>query len=162
MLRLMRGHAVPSGALARLADSFAERETGYNIREDARAAIVADRDAGYRIVIATAAPLFYAMVIARRIGVADVIATRNETDASGHVLYRIAGPNCYGEAKAAAIESWLGAVAPEGNKPVVRFYSDAVSDLPTFAAVDEPIVVNPGRALRTIAVARGFRIVRWR
>ena len=162
MHRLMLGRAIASGALTRVSESFAEHEAARNIREDARAAIAADRAAGCRVVIATAAHLFYAAAIARRLEVADVIATKSETDPSGRILHRIAGENCYGDAKAEAIDRWRGAVAPDRARIMVRFYSDHVSDLPTFARVDEPVAVNPGHALRSIAQARGWRIVDWR
>jgi len=162
MHRLMLGRAIAPAALARVSDSFAKCEAARNIRADARAAIAADRAAGRRVALATAAHRFYAAAIARELGVADVIATESETDASGRVLYRIAGENCYGETKAKAIERWLAAAAPDPAGVVVRFYSDHVSDLPTFEAVEEAVAVNPGGALRSIAEARGWRVVRWR
>lgn len=161
MHRLMLGRSIDPVALSRVAESFADREAARNIRADARVSIAADRAAGCRIVLATAAHRFYAAPIARRLSVTDVIATESETDASGHVRYRIAGENCYGEAKARAIERQHSA-ASDRKTVVVHFYSDHVSDLPTFEAVDEPVAVNPGRALRLIAEARGWRVVLWR
>jgi len=107
MHRLMLGPVIAPAALSRVSESFADREVARNIRADARASIAADRAAGRRVLIATAAHRFYVTAIARRLGVANVIATDSETDASGRILHRITGENCYGEAKAAAIARWL-------------------------------------------------------
>jgi phosphoserine phosphatase len=43
----------------------------------------------------------------------------------------------------------------------VRFYSDHVSDAPTFAWADEPVAVNAHGPLRALARARGWRIEDW-
>src|SRR5690606_18815378 len=40
-------------------------------------------------------------------------------------------------------------------------YSDSVSDVPMLEAVGNPAVVNPDRALRAIAVERGWPILRF-
>lgn len=159
MHRLMIGHAIQSADLVALAEAFATREAATNIRPEARASIAADTAAGYRIVIATAANRFYAAAIASRLGVDDLIATENASDSDGRILSGIADENCYGEAKACAIKGWIADAVPAGVH--VRFYSDHISDLPAFAIVDEPIVVNPGERLRAIAVERNWGIADW-
>ncbi len=162
MHRVMIGRAIPAPDLTALAEAFATREIAANVRPDARERIAADIAAGYRIVIATAANRFYAAAVAARLGVEDVIATENVIDPRGRILSAIAGDNCYGEAKARAIESWLAARATDRADIHTRFYSDHISDLPVLSAVDEATVVNPGERLRAIAAERGWRIVDWR
>jgi phosphoserine phosphatase len=48
---------------------------------------------------------------------------------------------------------------------VVRFYSDHISDLPVFelavASGGEAVAANPSKALRALAVDRGWRVVDW-
>ena len=131
------------------------------IRRKARAQIAADRAAGYRIVVATAAYRFYAEAIARDVGADAVIATATARDARGHLLPRIEGGNCYGPAKRAMIESWLAAEGIDRAAAHVRVYSDHVSDVPSFDWADEAIAVNPHAALRRVATARGWPVVDW-
>ncbi len=159
MHRLMIGRAISSADMTRLAEAFADRELATNIRADARASIAADRATGYRIVIATAANRFYAAAIASRLGVADLIATDNAVDSIGRILPAIVDDNCYGEAKARAINRWLAETAPGAT---LIFYSDHISDLPAFLAADEAIAVNPEKRLRSTAKDRGWRIADWR
>ena len=41
------------------------------------------------------------------------------------------------------------------------FYSDSITDLPLLEAVKAPVVVNPDRRLRGIALKRGWPIESW-
>ncbi len=131
------------------------------IRRGARAQIAADRAEGYRIVIATAAYRFYAEAVAREVGADALIATATAIDADGRLLPRIEGGNCYGPAKRTMIERWLADQGIARDRATVRFYSDHVTDVPSFEWADERIAVNPHAALRRIATARGWRQVDW-
>lgn len=161
MHRVLIGKAIAPADLKALAETFAAREVATNIRPGARASIAADIAAGHRVAIATAANRFYAAAIASRLGVDDLIATENAVDADGRILSVIAGDNCYGGAKACAIARRIATVASGRDDVRIRFYSDHISDLPAFEAVDEPVAVNPAVALRRIAETRGWRIVAW-
>lgn len=154
------GTLTPARAEA-LAASWLARFGPAQIRAAARSQIAADRAAGYRIVIATAAYRFYAQGVAEAVGADALIATRTADGADGALLPRIAGDNCYGPAKLAMIQAWMAeqGIAREGAH--VRFYSDHVSDAPTFAWADEPVAVNPHAALARLARARGWRQVDW-
>ena len=160
MHRAALGTLSPARA-ERLAAAWLVRFGPAQIRRKARAQIAADRAAGYRIVIATAAYRFYAEAIARDVGADAVIATATALDARGHLLPRIEGGNCYGPAKRAMIESWLAAAGIDRAAAHVRFYSDHVSDVPSFDWADEAIAVNPHAALRRVATARGWPVVDW-
>ena len=160
MHRAALGTLSPARA-ERLAAAWLVRFGPAQIRRKARAQIAADRAAGYRIVVATAAYRFYAEAIARDVGADAVIATATALDARGHLLPRIEGGNCYGPAKRAMIESWLAAEGVDRAAAHVRVYSDHVSDVPSFDWADEAVAVNPHAALRRVAVARGWPVVDW-
>ena len=160
MHRAALGTLSPARA-ERLAAAWLVRFGPAEIRRKARAQIAADRAAGYRIVVATAAYRFYAEAIARDVGADAVIATATALDARGHLLPRIEGGNCYGPAKRAMIESWLAAEGIDRAAAHVRVYSDHVSDVPSFDWADEAIAVNPHAALRRVATARGWPVVDW-
>jgi HAD superfamily phosphoserine phosphatase-like hydrolase len=160
MHRAALGTLSPERA-ARLAADWLVRFGPAQIRAKARAQIAADRAQGYRIVIATAAYRFYAEAIARDVSADALIATATAVDARGHLLPRIAGGNCYGPGKLAMIAAWMREQGIARENALVRFYSDHVSDSPTFDWADEPVAVNPHAALRRLAVARGWAQVDW-
>lgn len=121
----------------------------------------ADRRAGYRIVLATAANRFYAEALAERLDIADVVATESLSAGSGDVRNRLNGANVYGPAKRAAVEAWMRGEDLERGDVHIRFYSDHASDAPMFALADEPFAVNPHGALRRLAQANGWPILDW-
>ena len=129
---------------ARLAEAFAARFAPRHVRADALARIAADRAAGYRIVVATAAYGFYARALAERAGVDALIATR-AVAVGNHLVPLIDGDNLYGAAKLAAIERWLRDANIDRGTAHIRFYSDHASDAPTLAWADEALRGVPRR-----------------
>lgn len=153
---LLMGPRVPAHRVAARADEFAARFGAGAERPDALARIAADRAEGYEIAVATASCRYYAEALARRWGIAHVIATENVVD-EAVLTHRIAGANCYGDAKAAMVRAWLGGRIPER----MRAYSDHASDAPLLAMADEAVAVSPTPTLRRLARARGWQVVSW-
>src|SRR3546814_5641905 len=142
--RLLIGGATDPKRLEPVIQSFADRQVATNILPGARASIAADRDAGRRIVMATASYRLYAGAIAERLGIRDVIATETQLDAKGRIIARIEGSNCYGDTKLAMIENWLEREGLTREAVQIRFYSDHVSDSVVHHWSDEPVEI--GRA----------------
>lgn len=161
MHRLFLGPTVPPQRLAEVSELFAEWIVRQHIRPGARDQMNEDRREGRRILIATAAHRFYAEPIARRLGVADLVATAAAHGPAGEILPILDGPNCYGAAKQAMIAAWFAQSGLNRDATHIRFYSDHASDQPTFDWVDEPVAVNPHRKLRVLAAKRGWRVVDW-
>jgi len=159
--RLMIGHRVPPERLDPVIESFAERQVVTNIMPGARAAIAADRAAGRRLVMATASYRLYAGAIADRLGFKDVIATETGLDASGRIVARIEGRNCYGDAKLAMIEAWLEREGLKREAVHVRFYSDHISDSVVHRWSDEPVAANAHDRLVRLAKAEGWEVHDW-
>jgi phosphoserine phosphatase len=63
----------------------------------------------------------------------------------------------YGQAKADEVR--LLAAERGYSLPHCYAYSDSVTDLPTLETVGNPRVVNPDRALRRIALQRGWPVL---
>ena len=160
MHRAALGTLAPERA-ATIAAGWLLRFGPTQIRPGARAQIAADRAEGYRIVIATAAYRFYAEAVAQEVGADALIATQTAVDANGHLLPRIEGDNCYGPVKRRMIEGWLADQGIARDDATIRFYSDHVSDVPSFEWADERIAVNPHAALRRVAERCGWRQVDW-
>lgn len=158
---LLIGRAVHPRELQPLVESFAEATVAHNIRPGALEAIARDRQQGRRLVLATASYRLYADAIARRLGFDDVIATGSIVGLDERVHARIAGDNCYGEAKLTMIAEWVEASGLKGAHGHVRFYSDHASDQPAFEWADEPVAVNPHAKLARLAKARGWAVEDW-
>ena len=110
--------------------------------------------------MATAANAFYVEALARRLGIDEVVCTRSTWQ--GETLTpQIEGENCYGEAKREMVESYLEEQGLARADVHVRFFSDHVSDKPTFEWSDEPIAVNPSPKLKALAQKRRWPVLHW-
>ncbi len=161
MQRMMLGKSMSPEQERRAATAFADRVTKDGVFAAALRQIEADRAAGYRLVMATASYRFYVEAIAERLGFDAVIGTESLRDAKGHLLAGIDGENCYGPAKLAMIEAWMAREGIARADAHVRFYSDHVSDAPTFAWANEPFAVNAHGPLRLLAKAKGWPMPDW-
>ena len=157
--QLLLGAQRHPAELKPLVDSFAEATLAYNVRPGARDAIARDKAEGRRVVMATASYRFYAREIAQRLGFDECIGTNSILGLDERVHARIDGHNCYGPAKLAMIEEWLGKSGLERGH--VRFYSDHASDAPVFEWADEAVAVNPHDRLARLAKARDWRVEDW-
>lgn len=161
MQRLMLGSTVDHDVVTDLGRAYAEQSLERNIHADAIASIVAERAAGRRVVIASAAHRFYLEAIAERLGVTDVVGTASIW--RGRALTpRIAGADCYGTDKPRMLELWLAGQKIDRADVHIRFFSGDPSDLPTFEWSDEAVAVNPPRQLLDLALRRGWTVYDWR
>jgi HAD superfamily hydrolase (TIGR01490 family) len=159
--RLLIGRAIHPRDLLPLVESFADRQAATNIRPGARAAIARDKAEGRRLVLATASYTLYSRAIAERLGFDDVVGTGSIIGLDERIVARIDGENCYGPAKLRMISTWVERSGLLGKHGHVRFYSDHVSDQPTFEWSDEPVAVNPHDKLDRLAKQRGWAIEDW-
>ncbi|MEK6637753.1 MAG: HAD-IB family hydrolase [Pseudomonadota bacterium] len=160
MQSLMLGRRIGAARLARVTTSFAKTTVESNSYDEAKRVIADANAAGERVVIATASHRFYVEPIATALGVTHVIATESVWD-SDHLTPQIPGENCYGAAKRMMVERWFSDADLDRANTHVRFYSDHVSDLPTFDWADEPIAIHPSPKLRAVATQRGWPILDW-
>lgn len=162
-LRLLVGKRFRRSEIAPLAESYADKVIARGLHSAALDQIAADRAAGYRLLLATASFHLYVDAIARRLGIDDVLATRlDEPDGADHVHARLAGDNCYGEAKFARISDWLATNEITRDQAHVRAYSDHVSDHPMLHFADEAVATTPSRKLKRLAPKMGWQVVDWR
>jgi phosphatidylglycerophosphatase C len=96
--------------------------------------------------------------LSRRLGFDAVLCTRAAYDASGRVTGDLDGDNCYGEGKLRQVRRYLAEEAP--GLPIVC-YSDHHADLPLLRFATEPVVVNPSRRLKRLAIRQGITIENW-
>ncbi len=158
---LVMGRRANLKTATKMAELFGERIAAQDVRAGARSRIADDKAAGYRVVLATASYDFYVRPIARALGIDDVIATPSTVEGD-RLVARIAGENCYADAKLRMIEAWMAREGIAREDARIRFYSDHVSDAPTLAWADEPFAVNPHAALRALATEKEWPILDWR
>lgn len=157
-IRLMLGSRIPAAVATDLAQRFAAWRVPADVPPGAATTMARDRTEGYRMLLATAAPEFYAGEIGAALGFDGVVATRHLRGADGAWLPAIDGTNCYGPEKARRIKQWLAEHAAPGHCRL-RFYSDHVSDAPSFALADECYVVGRGNKLARYARMHGWTLV---
>ena len=109
---------------------------------------------GRDVVVVSASGEEIVAPIARAIGATHAMATRmvvEDGKYTGEVAFY-----CYGQGKVDAIRELA---AREGYSLEHCYaYSDSITDLPMLESVGHPTVVNPDRALRKEAVARGWPV----
>lgn len=154
-IRLMLGASIAPARADRLAAAFAAWRVPRDVPPGAAACIFRDRAEGYCLLMATAAPEFYAGAIAEALGFDAIVATRHRRDADGNWLPLLNGENCYGAEKARRVTEWLD-VNVAGGAAHIRAYSDHPSDAPTFALANESWLVGRGRNLTRLAARRGW------
>lgn len=160
--RLMMGKRVAHARVKAAAADYATIVVANQCFAGALAQIAVDRAEGRRLVLATASNAYYAQEIGFLLGFDVVIATPSLWHGDW-LDWRLGGPNCYGEDKAARVAEWL-AVHHRPGEPL-RFHSDHHSDAPVFelvaAAGGEAVATNATPVLRRLAAQRGWRLVEW-
>lgn len=144
--------------LEAIADEFAEEEMTSGVRPGAVEAIKTHKDAGDRLVIASAAADLIVEAIGRRLGFEDFICTKLAWSSDGRLLPKLGGENCYGLEKLARVKTFMETQDP--TKPTA-FYSDHITDLPCLEWADTGVAVNPEPKLRTAARKKNVPIVDW-
>jgi HAD superfamily hydrolase (TIGR01490 family) len=161
MHRLALGGALPERDAARLADRFARHLVARGLYAEGVALIEAERQAGRRVMLATAAPHFYTAALARRLGIADVVATASSWH-DGCLVPAIGSANCYGPEKRAMVEAFLDRAGVAPADAHIRFFSDHASDVPMFELADGLTAIASSAKLRSIATSRGWPVLDWR
>jgi HAD superfamily hydrolase (TIGR01490 family) len=154
---LFLGAKVPRGDIARLAGGFVRR---LRFHKDAIHRLETERQAGRRIVLATAANAFYVEAIANQLGIDEIVCTQSTWDGD-YLTPRISGENCHGREKLTMLQTYFSEAGLDGHSLHVRFFSDHPSDRPVFCWANEAYVVNPPRRFRSHAAAAGWPILKW-
>jgi HAD superfamily hydrolase (TIGR01490 family) len=125
------------------------------IYDEAASLIEEHHRAGRDVVIVSTSSAEVVEPIGELLGADRVVATRMVVEDgrfTGEVAYY-----CYGPTKAEAV---AGLAESEGYDLARCYaYSDSVTDIPMLESVGHPRAVNPDRALRREAVARGWPVL---
>lgn len=141
-LRLLVGQVVRSPAVQPRIDRFVARQIACNIQPGALRRMAADRAAGARLVLITAAPEIYAEALAKALGFDACIATRHHRRKDGSLLALIDGANNYGSEKIGRAEAWLAAHGLARKDCHITAYTDHASDAPILNYADTGVLVG--------------------
>jgi phosphatidylglycerophosphatase C len=161
-IALFMGRYICTDRLAQISARFADNVVERGLQPGAVARIQRDQENNALLVLATAAPEFYARIIATKLGVKVVIATCHATTADGKTLHRIHGENCYAEEKLRRIQCWLVDQGIDRKGARITFYSDDISDSPTLDFADDAFAVNPSKNFADAAAKAGWGILNFR
>lgn len=100
------------------------------------------------ILLVSASPDAYMLVLKDLLQVDDVIATRCARDAEDRYLGQLASENCKGFEKTLRIAEYLAAHGIEVDLAKSRSYGDSLSDLPMLELTPRPTVINASCRLR--------------
>jgi HAD superfamily hydrolase (TIGR01490 family) len=111
---------------------------------------------GDTLMIITATNSFITAPIAKRFGIAHLIATEPEF-IDGSYTGKVAGTPSFKEGKVERLDTWLS--EQKANLDGSYFYSDSHNDLPLLKRVDYPIAVDPDSTLKQFAQQQGWKII---
>ncbi len=161
-IALFIGRQICPETLYNIVAEFAEQVVREGLQPGAVARIDADRARGALLVMATAAPHFYAGNIGAKIGFDAVIATRHLSQANGQLMHLIDGENCYAEEKLRRVQEWLSQQGINREGSHIRFYSDDLSDRTTLDFADEGYAVNPSKRFMKAATEANWGVLDFR
>jgi len=114
---------------------------------------------GRQVVLATSSLELIVRPLAEELGIEEVIATTLEF-IDGRCTGRFAEGPLLKEKKKEKVFDFIRSRNVGWQE--CSFYTDSVNDLALLEAVADPVAVNPDRRLRSIAAARGWRVLRFR
>jgi len=144
-----------------LAQEFADKELSSGVRPGALAQIQKHRDAGDRILIASAGADIIVEAIAERLAIDQVVCTKLAWN-NGVCERNFGSPNCYASGKLDMLQKRLETFDDFRREAAhITMYSDSHSDLPCFEYADVGIAVNADMKLRRAAKVYGLETVDW-
>ncbi|MET0082519.1 MAG: HAD family hydrolase [Sedimenticola sp.] len=122
----------------------------------AEALVEKHRQAGDTLMIITATNAFVTSPIAKRLGIAQLIATEPEM-VDGRYTGEVTGTPSFQNGKVKRLDQWLKSTGNtlEGSS----FYSDSHNDIPLLERVDNPVAVDPDEALSHHATKQQWPII---
>ena len=157
-IAMFMGRKLGLDVLSEMAAQFVTNAVSNDIQPGATKSIENDRKQGRMLVIATAAPAFYAKEFGARLGFDAIVATKQVTHPDGDISHVINGENCYGPEKLEMVCLWFAARGLKREDCHISVYSDHASDAPLLDWADAAFVVNPSKKLRQIATQKNWQL----
>ena len=151
----------PGSELAAISARFMREVISPLLGERAFELVRGHQRAGDLCAIVTATNEFVTRPIADAFEVPELLAIELERDERGVVTGAIRGVPTYQQGKVVRVEQWLAAQELRWSDfERITVYSDSTNDLPLLELATDPVATNPSPALESIAVQRGWRLLR--
>lgn len=157
-ISMFMGRHLQADTLHQMASDFVTNAVLNDIQPGASQSIENDRQAGCTLVMATAAPAFYAAEIGARLSFDAVVATQHVVRSDGHISHKIDGENCYGPEKLKMVSAWFDRQALKREDCHISVYSDHASDAPLMDWADAAYLVNASDKLRRLAAQKNWQL----
>lgn len=157
-ISMFMGRYLDAATLAKVVINFVSEAVLTDIQPGAAKSIENDRSQNQKLLIATAAPAFYANKIGELMGFDAVVATRHILRQDGRICHLIDGENCYGFEKLTMVKTWLDAEGLKREACYISVYSDHASDAPLMDWADAAYLVNPSEKLRKLAAQKNWQV----
>lgn len=148
--------ALPVERLHRLREQFMHDCIEPMILPEAEDLIGDHRRRGHELLIITATNRFVTEPIARRLGIANLLATDPEMR-DGRYTGQVSGTPCFKEGKIIRFDQWLK--TRDLPDPQTWFYSDSHNDIPLLSIVDHPVAVDADEPLTRHARQQGWKLI---
>lgn len=158
-IAMFMGRRLPTDALKKIVLEFIDVVVIHDLQPGAVQSITNDRAQGSHLVIATAAPAFYAEEIGTRLGFDHVVATRHIANRDGTISNHIDGENCYGEEKLKMVSGWVSDRNLTRADCTISVYSDHHSDAPLLDWADKPFLVNASNKMQELARQKKWQVL---
>lgn len=155
---MFMGHHLHPGTLHQIASDFVTSAVMKDIQPGASQSIEHDRKEGCKLVIATAAPAFYAAEIGARLRFDAVVATQHAARPDGRISHKIDGENCYGSEKLEMVNAWFDSQSIARKDCHISVYSDHASDAPLMDWADTAYLVNASGKMRHLAAQKNWQL----
>ncbi|MDH3517590.1 MAG: HAD-IB family hydrolase [Acidimicrobiia bacterium] len=142
--------------IERLVEETVDEVVAPLVYAEALAIIDEHHRAGRRVVVISSSPIQVVKPLGKYLGIDEVIGTRPEVDEEGKYTGQLEF-YAYGPGKAVAIRELA---ERDGIDLSASYsYSDSMTDLPMLEVVGHPVVVNPDKELREMALSRDWQIM---
>ena len=133
---------VPRVEFDRWASELGERIIADGLRDDTAARLRWHVEQGHRVVIVSASYEQYVQVVADRLGVEAVLATKVEFDAAEVCTGRLVGANCRAEEKVRRLQQWMDTNGIGRAEATIWAYGDSNGDRALLEFADHPVWVT--------------------
>ena len=157
-ISMFMGRNLDTANLSEVVTNFVSEAVLSDIQAGAAKSIDNDRSRSQKLLIATAAPAFYANKIGELMGFDAVVATRHRLLPDGRTCHFIDGENCYGPEKLKMVRTWFDAQGLKREDCHVSVYSDHASDAPLLDWADAAYLVNPSAKMRQLAAQKNWQV----
>ncbi len=155
--RMLHGNSISD--LDELGERLFVQHVQKRIYPEMRALVRAHMARGHTVVLSSSALTVQVEPVARFLGIDNVLSNQFETDDDGVITGEVRTPIIWGPGKARAVQAFAAKNGVDLAKSY--FYADGDEDVALMYLVGNPRPTNPAGKLQSVAVKRGWPILKF-